>query len=141
MKIPEHITLSVLLAQFAVQPELGLGGTALMVAAGCLPDLDGAAIVCGWKFYARHHRILGHGILVTVPVPEADALPVEEAEAAIAEATRLAEAAGVHGKAVTPYVLAKVLDLTGGRSQQANIAALVNNAHVAAQIAVAASTC
>jgi pseudouridine-5'-phosphate glycosidase len=89
---------------------------------------------------ARDRLGLAHGILVTVPVPEADALPIEEAEAAIAESTRLAEAAGVHGKAVTPYVLAKVLDLTGGRSQQANIAALVNNAHVAAQIAVAVST-
>jgi pseudouridine-5'-phosphate glycosidase len=89
---------------------------------------------------ARDRLGLAHGILVTVPVPEADALQIEDAEAAIAEATRLAEAAGIHGKAVTPYVLAKVLDLTGGRSQQANIAALVNNAHVAAQIAVAAST-
>ena len=89
---------------------------------------------------ARDRLGLAHGILVTVPVPEAAALPIEEAEAAIAEATRLAEAAGIHGKAVTPYVLAKVLELTGGRSQQANIAALVNNAHVAAQIAVAAST-
>lgn len=69
MKIPEHITLSILLAQFQVQPELGWGGTALMVAAGCLPDLDGAAIVCGWRFYARYHRILGHGILVTLLGP------------------------------------------------------------------------
>jgi pseudouridine-5'-phosphate glycosidase len=89
---------------------------------------------------ARDRLELAHGILVTVPVPEADALPVEEAEAAIAEATRLADAAGVHGKAVTPFVLAKVLELTGGHSQHANIAALVNNAHVAAQIAVAASS-
>jgi pseudouridine-5'-phosphate glycosidase len=89
---------------------------------------------------ARDRLGLAHAILVTVPVPEADALPVEEAEAAIAEATRLADAAGVHGKAVTPFVLAKVLELTGGRSQHANIAALVNNARVAAQIAVAASS-
>jgi pseudouridine-5'-phosphate glycosidase len=89
---------------------------------------------------ARDRLGLAHALLVTVPVPEANALPIEEAEAAIAEATRLAEAAGVHGKAVTPYVLAKVLELTGGRSQHANIAALVNNAHVAAQIAVAAAS-
>jgi pseudouridine-5'-phosphate glycosidase len=89
---------------------------------------------------ARDRLGLAHGILVTVPVPEADALRVEEADAAIAEATRMADAAGIHGRAVTPFVLAKVLDLTGGRSQHANIAALVNNARVAAQIAMAAST-
>ena len=84
---------------------------------------------------ARDRLGLAHGTLVAVPVPEADALPVEEAEAAIAEATRQADAAGIHGKAVTPFVLAKVLELTGGRSQAANIAALVNNARVGARIA------
>ncbi|MBN1680221.1 MAG: pseudouridine-5'-phosphate glycosidase [Anaerolineae bacterium] len=86
---------------------------------------------------ARDALGLLHGTLVTVPVPEADALPQDEAEAAITEATRQADAAGIHGKDVTPFVLAKVLELTGGRSQTANIAALVNNAHVAAQIALA----
>jgi len=86
---------------------------------------------------ARDRLGLAHGTLVAVPVPEADALPVEEAEAAIAEATRQADAAGIHGKAVTPFVLAKVLELTGGRSQTANIAALVNNARVGARIAQA----
>lgn len=84
---------------------------------------------------ARRKLGLQHGTLVTVPVPEEDALPADEAERAIAEATRLADKAGIHGKAVTPFVLAKVLELTGGRSQRANIAALVNNARVAAQIA------
>jgi len=88
---------------------------------------------------ARRKLGLQHGTLVTVPVPEEDALPNDEAERAIAEATRQAEAAGIHGKAVTPFVLAKVLELTGGRSQRANIAALVNNARVAAQIARAIS--
>jgi pseudouridine-5'-phosphate glycosidase len=88
---------------------------------------------------ARDALGLAHGILVTAPVPEGDALPVEEAEAAIEEATRQADAAGIHGKDVTPFVLAKVLELTSGRSQQANIAALLNNARVAAQIALALS--
>jgi pseudouridine-5'-phosphate glycosidase len=86
---------------------------------------------------ARDALELAHGILVTVPVPEAEALPEDVAEAAIAEATRQADAAGVHGKDVTPFVLAKVLELTEGRSQQANIAALVNNARTGAQIASA----
>ena len=86
---------------------------------------------------ARDALGLQHGTLVTVPVPEADALPVDEAERAIEQATREADAQGIHGKDVTPFVLARVLELTGGRSQAANIAALVNNARVGAQIAVA----
>jgi len=95
---------------------------------------EAAAIIA-----ARDALGLGHGILVAAPVPEADALPVDEAETAIAEATRQADAAGISGKDVTPFVLAKVLELTGGRSQTANIAALVNNAHIGAQIALALS--
>ena len=86
---------------------------------------------------ARHKLGLQHGTLVAVPVPEADALPAEEAERAINEATRRADEEGISGKDVTPYVLTRVLELTEGRSQHANIAALVNNAHVAAQIAIA----
>ena len=86
---------------------------------------------------ARDRLGLTHSTLVAVPVPEADALPADEAERAIAEATRLADEAGIMGKDVTPYVLGKVLELTGGRSRDANIAALVNNARVAAQVALA----
>lgn len=86
---------------------------------------------------ARDALRLAQGILVTVPVPAADALPADDAEAAIAEATRQADAAGITGKDVTPFVLDKVLELTGGRSREANIAALVHNARVGAQIALA----
>ena len=88
---------------------------------------------------ARDRLKLDQGILVAVPVPEGQELPRDEAEQAIQEATRLADEAGIVGKDITPFVLGKVLELTGGRSQAANIAALVNNAHVAAQIAVALS--
>jgi membrane-bound metal-dependent hydrolase YbcI (DUF457 family) len=69
MKIPEHMALSFLLAQFGVHQEYGCPGTALMIAAGCLPDLDGVVVVAGWRFYRRYHRILGHGVLVTVLAP------------------------------------------------------------------------
>jgi membrane-bound metal-dependent hydrolase YbcI (DUF457 family) len=69
MKLPEHISLSFLLAQFGIQQEYGLLGTGLVVAAGCLPDLDGLGIVFGWRFYQRHHRILGHGLPVTLAGP------------------------------------------------------------------------
>ncbi|MBN2303465.1 MAG: pseudouridine-5'-phosphate glycosidase [Anaerolineae bacterium] len=88
---------------------------------------------------ARDLLGLGHGILVAVPVPEADALPVDVAETAIAQATQEANAQGISGKDITPFVLGRVLELTGGRSQSANIAALVNNARVGARIAVALS--
>ena len=62
MKLPEHIAFSFLLAQFGVQHEYGWPGTALVIAAGCLPDLDGVGIIGGWKVYRKYHRILGHGL-------------------------------------------------------------------------------
>jgi pseudouridylate synthase len=83
-------------------------------------------------------RVIGaeHGLLITVPVPESDALSNEVAEAAIEQATRDADANGIHGKALTPFVLGRVLELTGGASLRANRALLINNAGVAGQIAV-----
>lgn len=77
----------------------------------------------------------GQGILVTVPVPEADELPAEIAEAAIRQATDEAAARNIHGKDVTPFILSRVVELTHGQSQRANMALLKNNARVAAQIA------
>jgi pseudouridine-5'-phosphate glycosidase len=76
-----------------------------------------------------------HGILFTVPVPEQHELPQADAEAAIAQATEEAEAQGIHGKAVTPYVLGRVAELTEGESRTANTALLVNNARMAGKIA------
>lgn len=78
---------------------------------------------------------LGSGILFCVPIPAGDALPREEAESAIAHAERDAAAAGVHGPRSTPWVLARVAELTGGRSVQANLALIENNARVAAELA------
>jgi pseudouridine-5'-phosphate glycosidase len=80
---------------------------------------------------------LGHGLLFTVPVPEADEMPFDVAEAAIAQATAEADAQGIHGKAVTPFVLARVTELTAGVSRRANTALLTNNARVGGQIAMA----
>ncbi len=73
-------------------------------------------------------------LLVCVPVPEADELPPDEAEAAIARAVEEADAAGVSGKALTPFLLARLVDLTGGRARRANESLLLNNARVAASI-------
>ncbi len=76
-----------------------------------------------------------HGILVTVPVPADKALDAATAEKAIEQATREAENAAITGNAITPFVLNRVSQLTDGRSLEANIALLVNNARVAGQIA------
>ena len=85
------------------------------------------------------HRVLGlpGGILVANPVGEADALPEAEIEAAIAAAVGEAEAAGIAGKAATPYLLRRLVEITGGRSLTANMALIRNNARLAAEVAVA----
>jgi pseudouridine-5'-phosphate glycosidase len=84
---------------------------------------------------ARDALNLPGGTLVVVPIPPDDELPAAEAEAAIARA--LAEAQGLKGKAVTPFLLARVSELTGETSLRANVALLLNNAWVASAIAVA----
>ena len=89
---------------------------------------------------ARRALGVGGGELVAVPVPAADELPHAEAEAAIAEATRLADESGISGAAITPFILAKIAELTDGRSKRANVALLLNNARVAARIAQALVT-
>ena len=89
---------------------------------------------------ARRALGLGGGELVTIPVPAADELPRAEAEAAIAEATKLADESGISGAAITPFILAKIAELTNGRSKRANVALLLNNARIAALIAQALVT-
>lgn len=86
---------------------------------------------------AARHLGLSHGILIAVPVPEADAMPEAMAEAAIRRATEEADAQGIHGKDVTPFVLSRVAELTEGVSRGANTALLVNNARVGGHIAMA----
>lgn len=88
---------------------------------------------------ARDALKLPGGTLVTVPIPEADELPAGEAEAAIIRALTEAEAQGIQGKAVTPFLLARVSELTGEASLRANVTLLLNNARVAAAIALALS--
>lgn len=86
----------------------------------------------------RRQRELGlsAAVLFTVPPPESAALSRDEAEAAIAQAIEEAEASGVHGPASSPWVLSRVAELTAGRSIEANVALIVNNARVAAGIAI-----
>jgi pseudouridine-5'-phosphate glycosidase len=88
---------------------------------------------------ARDALKLPGSILVAVPIPTEDELPSSEAEDAIERALAEAEAQAITGKAVTPFLLARVSELTGETSLRANVALLLNNARVAAAIAVAIS--
>lgn len=78
-----------------------------------------------------------HGILITVPVPPERELDGVVAEKVILQAVEEADEQGVKGKLITPFVLSRVAELTGDESKRANVALLVNNAHIAAQIAIA----
>jgi pseudouridine-5'-phosphate glycosidase len=80
---------------------------------------------------------LSAGTLITVPVPAEAEWPAAEAQGVIEQALRDAAARHITGKAVTPYLLQRVSDLSGARSKKANIALLLNNARLAAQIALA----
>jgi len=78
---------------------------------------------------------LGNSILLCVPVPESDALAPEVARAAIERAITDADAARVAGPELTPWLLARIAELTDGASVRANTALIVNNALVAGQVA------
>jgi pseudouridine-5'-phosphate glycosidase len=84
---------------------------------------------------ARDDLELRGGLLVTVPVSAEAEWPAAEAQAIISQALVQAEQAGISGKAVTPFLLQQVNELSGERSKKANIALLLNNARVAAGIA------
>jgi pseudouridine-5'-phosphate glycosidase len=77
------------------------------------------------------------GTLIANPIPSADEWPAPEAQSVIEQALRDAEAERISGKGVTPYLLRRVSELSGERSKKANIALLLNNARLAAQIAQA----
>ena len=79
---------------------------------------------------------LNGGVVVANPVPEAHAMPKAEIDAMTEQALREAEAQGVNGKAVTPFLLARIKQLTGGRSLDTNIALVKNNAVLGAELAV-----
>jgi pseudouridine-5'-phosphate glycosidase len=79
----------------------------------------------------------GSGLLIANPIPEADALEASEIDGAIAAALEDARRAGISGKEVTPFLLARVSALSHGRSLAANIALVRNNAALAGRVAVA----
>ena len=85
----------------------------------------------------REQMGIGGGMLIANPVPEQDEIGRDEMEGFISQAIDAAEEDGISGKAVTPYLLSKIFDLTNGRSLKTNIALVENNARLAARIAVA----
>ena len=84
----------------------------------------------------RNHRALGAGtgLLIANPIPAEFALDLDSA---IADAVAEATARGIGGKALTPFLLARINDISGGSSLAANIALVRNNARLAARIAIA----
>ncbi|MBR5533403.1 MAG: pseudouridine-5'-phosphate glycosidase [Ruminiclostridium sp.] len=85
----------------------------------------------------RRDLALSGGILITNPIPKAWSMDPEVINAAIHRAIGEAESQGITGKAVTPFLLARVKELTGGDSLESNIVLVKNNARLAAEVAAA----
>ena len=88
-------------------------------------------------FYTQQQLGLKGGMLVTNPIPEQYAMPLDVINAAIDRAIAECKEKGITGKRTTPFLLARVAELTGGDSLASNIRLVCNNAAVAAQTAVA----
>jgi pseudouridine-5'-phosphate glycosidase len=94
-------------------------------------DMAGAVAVVGVHLGLG----LGSGVLVCVPVPREAALPEDVARDAVERAIADAETAGARGPALTPWLLARIAELTSGASIRANTALIVNDARVAGELA------
>ena len=88
-------------------------------------------------FKAQNDMGLGGGMLVTNPIPEEYSMDPAVINQAIDQAVSECEANGIHGKATTPFLLARVAELTGGNSLASNIQLVYNNARLAARTASA----
>ena len=87
--------------------------------------------------YAQAAAKLTGGMLIANPIPEAYAMPESQMDECIAQAIDIANANGIHGKAITPFLLDKIKHLTDGKSLEANIKLVLNNAKLGAEIAKA----
>ena len=87
----------------------------------------------------RAQRAMGirGGMLVTNPIPEEWSMDKAAIDAAIDQALQACAARGIHGKGVTPFLLAQVAEITGGHSLESNIQLVLNNARLAARTAAA----
>lgn len=100
--------------------------------------LDGPAAIADFMAMRADLADFRHGgMLIANPVPEDQEIPMDEMAAVIEQAVSEAEQAGVTGKDVTPWLLARILEITEGRSLKTNIALVEANARLAAHIAIA----
>ncbi len=90
-------------------------------------------------FHVKREMKLRGGMLVTNPIPEEYSMDANVINKAIDEAVAEAKTQGIHGKATTPFLLARIKELTGGDSLESNIRLVYNNARLAAKTAVALS--
>ena len=90
-------------------------------------------------FKAQNDMELGAGMLVTNPIPEEYAMPKEVIDIAIDQAIRESREQGIKGKETTPFLLARVAEITGGDSLASNIRLVYNNAKLTALTAAAYS--
>ncbi len=90
-------------------------------------------------FYVKQDMGLGGGMLVTNPIPEEFSMDADVINKAISDAVAEAKEQGIHGKETTPFLLAKIKELTGGNSLESNIQLVFNNARLAAKTASALS--
>ena len=86
-------------------------------------------------FKAQQELGMKGGMLVTNPIPEHYAMDKEVIDAAIDQAVKESKEQGIHGKETTPFLLARVVELTGGDSLESNIQLVLNNAIVASKTA------
>jgi len=93
---------------------------------------DQAAALC-----VAHWSLGGAGLALAQPIDPASGLDADEVTAALAEAERQAATQGVHGPDVTPFLLARLAEITGGRTLRANQALVLANARLAARVAQA----
>jgi pseudouridylate synthase len=98
--------------------------------------LDGPEEIASFLHAAWDVLGLTAGVSIANPIPAADEIPADEIGGVIEDALRLLDERGIVGQDVTPFLLAQVVERTGGRSLQANLALVRNNATLAARIAV-----
>lgn len=96
---------------------------------------DSASEIAERMKYSQQLK-LSAGQLVTNPIPKEHEIPHEEIDAIIEQAIQEADEKGIHGKDSTPFLLSKIVELTGGRSLDTNVQLVYNNARLGAQIAV-----
>lgn len=87
--------------------------------------------------FAKAHWSMGlrSAVLVTNPVPETESIPTSKMEPMIAKASAEAVEQGIHGQALTPFLLGRISELSKGKSLKTNLALLLNNARLAGEIA------